>query len=183
MSDNQLSEREIALILDLARLLKKHGSATFKSLADSLADPAWSARLSEILSAVAATAPEQQPMGQSRKSRSTSERIAAQLNRADPSRSALLSPRADKLVSGEALPSLKDVAEFASIVGLPVPRTKSRGDAVVALVRAMIEMPINELEKVVREIDVSVGQDRRSLQGWNRIIERSRAETTDRQIC
>ncbi len=181
MSDDQLSERELALLGDLARLIQKYGPGTFKSLAASLADPEWSARLAAILDAVAEAAPQQRTTRGSTRSRSTSDRVSAQLQHLDTERFTLLRPIAEKLVTGEFLPRLKDVAEFASIAGFPALRAKSRGDAIVALVRNMATMPLDELNKLVQEIGVSTGQDQRSLAGWNRIIERSRAETTGRQ--
>jgi hypothetical protein len=113
-----------------------------------------------------------------RRSGSSRERISAQLRNLDPGRSALLTPIVDQLAAGEALPRLKDVAEFALTVGLPVPRAKSRGDAVVNLLRMLKSMPIDELEKVIPDIQTQGDRGSRSLEGWNRIIERSRAETT-----
>lgn len=178
MSDHQLSESELALLGDLTRLLRKHGPETFKSLAASLADPEWPARLAAILSTVADAAPQQRANKRPTTARSTSEKVAAQLQHIDQKRLTLLRPVADNLVNGETLPRLKDVAEFASAAGFPAVRAKSRGDAVVALVRNMIAMPIDELERLVQGMSVSTSQDQRSLEGWNRIIERSRAETT-----
>lgn len=178
MSDDQFSERELALLLDLTRLLKKHGPQAFKSLAASLADPEWSTRLSEILGAVAATAPQQSAARGSIRGRSASERVSAQLRNAAPARLALLTPMVDKLVAGEALPRLKDVTEFAMTVGLPAPRAKSRGDAIVDVVRALVAMPTDEFEKLFPEMEAWTGRGQRSLGGWSRIIERSRAETT-----
>jgi hypothetical protein len=181
MSKDQLSESEVALLLDLARLLKKHGPETFTSLASSLADSGWSADMAVLLESVARSAPKQRAAGEPRRSRSTSEKVSTQLERADESHLSLLRPIADKLLAGEALPRLKDVVEFAATTGISVSQARSRGDAIVTLVRAMVVMPMGELEGLVREIGISVSPGQRSLGGWNQIIERSRAATTDRR--
>jgi hypothetical protein len=44
-------------------------------------------------------------------------------------------------------------------------------------VRNMTAMPLGQLERLAQELAASAGEDQRSLEGWNRIIERSRAET------
>lgn len=178
MTNHQPSERDLALLLDVTRLLKKYGPETFESLAASLSSSDWPTHMSAILIAVAAASPRQPATGRVNKSRSTSERISAQLRNVDPERSALLTPVVDRLVTGEALPRLKDVAEFALSAGLPVPRARSRGDAVVEILRALKLMPIDELEKIIPNIQAQTSKGERSLGGWSRIIERSRAETT-----
>lgn len=181
MSDKQLSERELALLIDLSRLLKKHGSDVFDSLAATLADPEFSGRLSMILDTVSTNAPRRQATGRPRPRRSASDRISIQLRNADAEHTALLRPIVDSLIAGESLPRLKDVAEFALTVGLPAPRGKARADAVVDVVRALVAMPTDELEKVLPALMVSTDRGERSLEGWNRIIERSRAATYGRQ--
>ena len=177
MSKDELSERDLALLSDLIRLLRKHGPDAFKSLAASLADPGWSDRMAAILNAVAEATPQRQITNRPTRSRSTLERVNAQLQRLDPERLTLLRPIAERLAAGELLPRMKDVAEFTSIAGFPALRTKSRSDAIVALVRNMATMPADQLERLAQELSASAGEDQRSLEGWNRIIERSRAET------
>lgn len=177
MSDKQLSAPELALLADLGQLLKKHGPEPFRMLAESLADPEFATHLSAILSDLAAAAP-QQPAGRKpSSSRTTRDRIIAQLRNADTRHAALLAPIAEALAAGEALPRLKDVTEFALTTGLPVPRAKSRGDAILSVMRALVAMPTDELERILPGIRLPSRETQRSLEGWNRIIERSRAET------
>jgi hypothetical protein len=178
MANRQLSEKEIALLLDIIRLLKKHGPEAFESLATYLSTSDWSDDASAILQAVAAIQPHQSVTEESKRSRSISERITAQLRNVDPARRALLEPVVGRLARGEALPRLKDVAEFALTAGLPIPNAKSRGDAVISLLRTLKAMPVDELEKIVPDLQGQASKGTRSLKGWNRIIERSRAETT-----
>jgi hypothetical protein len=177
MSKDELSERDLALLGDLIRLLRKHGPEAFKSLAASLGDAGWSDRMAAILTAVAEATPQRRITSRPTRSRSTFERVNAQLQHLDPERLTLLRPIAERLVAGEWLPRMKDVAEFTAIAGFPALRTKSRSDAIVALVRNMAAMPADQLERLAQELGASVGEDQRSLEGWNRIIERSRAET------
>ena len=181
MSDEQLSEREMALILDLSRLLKKYGPEVFDSLAEALSDPEWPDRLSRILRAVSSTAPQRQQVRESRRSRSTADRVETQLRNADADHVALLRPIAESLITAEILPHLRDVTELALTIGLPAPRARSRGEAIVDLVRVLLAMPMDELEKVVPAIMASADRGQRSLEGWSRIIERSRAATTGRE--
>lgn len=177
MSKDELSERDLALLGDLIRLLRKHGPEAFRSLAASLSDPEWSDRLAAILNAVAEATPQRRITNRPARSRSTLERVNSQLQHLDQEQLTLLRPIAERLVAGELLPRMKDVAEFTSIAGFPALRTKSRGDAIVALVRNMTAMPADQLERLAQELAASAGEDQRSLEGWNRVIERSRAET------
>jgi len=177
MSKDDLSERDLALLSDLVRLLRKHGPEAFKSLAASLADPEWSGHTATILNVVAEATPQPRISNRPASNRSTFERVNVQLQRLDAERLALLTPIAEKLAAGELLPRMKDIAEFASIAGFPPLRAKSRSDAIVALARNMAAMPAEQLERLVQELAASAGEDQRSLEGWNRIIERSRAET------
>lgn len=177
MSHEQFPEPELALLLDLGKLLKRYGPEVFKSLAEALADPEWSSRLSIILGTVATTRSQQPPVRKPRPKRALSDRVGAQLRNADAAHAALLEPIAERWITGESLPRLKDVAEFALTVGIPAPSTRSRGDAIVDVVRALAGMPTDELENVLPALELSAGRSQRSLEGWNRIIERSRAST------
>jgi hypothetical protein len=179
MSEKQLSAPELALLADLGQLLEKHGAEPFKKLAESLADPEFAARLSAILSNLAIAVPQRPAPRRPISSRTVRDRINAQLRNADAERVALLGPLAEDLASGEALPRLKDVSEFALTAGIAAPRAKSRGEAIVSIMRALVAMPTDEVERVLPVIKSPQKIDRRTLEGWNRIIERSRSETHD----
>jgi hypothetical protein len=176
MTGGRLSEPELALLADLGKLLKKHGTEPFRNLAESLADPEFAGRLSVVLAELSKAAPQRQAAQRSTSSRTIKERIDTLLRSADAAHAELLTPVAESLATGETLPRLRDVTDIALAAGVPASRAKSRGDAIVALMRALIAMPTEELEKVLPTLQApSRGQ--RSLEGWNRIIERSRAET------
>ena len=170
--------REIELLSDLANLLKKHGRETFESLAAMLAEPDFAHQLSDVLAAIAAAAPPGRTGTQVRRKEVPDRlgRVATRLAKIGGETEAALRPFVEAMQSGAALPAMKDIKGFAQRNNLPTPASKSRRDALASLVTSLINLPLQDLRELIPELEISLGASERSLEGWSRIIERSRAE-------
>lgn len=176
--------KHAALLADLARLLQKHGRPAFESLSEDLADPSFSASLSQVL---AATANAQRTLPESshpRRRTDPLERVRAQVLSIDDETAVLLKSTIDDMLTGESSLSLRDLKSFAESIDLQLAKsTKSRRDALAAVVRQVLSMPNARQLEVARELSATAATSPGSLEGWNSIIERSRNnlnEQTDR---
>jgi hypothetical protein len=180
MSGKIRREEELALLTDLARLVTKYGPGVFQDLAESLEDPKFVERIRVVLLTVAANSPDDTERGRAR--RPSRDRLAgaeARLAEVDSPAAAALRSLVEAVSAGEPLPRLKDVKAFAMQHGLPVPGSNSRREAVARLVNVVLALPPEEVAALTPELESLVRSDDRSLEGWLRIIKRSRDELTE----
>lgn len=170
------TDREMDLLLDLAKLLKKHGPETFESLARQLSSPAFLDRLGDFLLSSARAAREAKARRNGAAPNAAASpadfRLALlHLQESAPEKSALLVKFYDELLGRAILPSMRELREFAFRASLPPLTEKSRPKAVIALLAALQGRPVEELRQVLANIEpVARPDDDRSLEGWTRII-------------
>jgi hypothetical protein len=171
---------EAALLSDLGSLLQQHGVSTFKSLAAILADAQLADALAAILEALAAAGTNAGPSA-SRPARKRPDRLsraAAQLDEMDESSKLALGPIVESALSGDPTFSLRDLQAFADRARLRRPAARSRRDALADVVLGLLRLSVEERSRLLPDLQDSLGSRERSLEGWDRIIERSRAQAT-----
>ncbi len=164
---------QLDLLVDLARLLKKHGPDAFEKLASDLSSPQFSEQLVHLLTAGANAARTALQTKAVFPSESESRNLRASLvglGDSVPEESAILVRLYDDLMAQHALPTLKEIREFARTRGLLLYKARTRTQAVESLVEAIRDRPIEEMREIAAAIQPSGREDDRSLENWTRII-------------
>ncbi|MDH5687922.1 MAG: hypothetical protein OEZ48_08685 [Candidatus Bathyarchaeota archaeon] len=164
-------QRELDLLVDIAKLLRKYGSEPFESLAELLSSPEMTQRLSHILTQVtkiANTIPETQKRTRTKRRPSIPKSLLT-LEGTEPEKYQLLMKFYDDLTAKTVLPSLTDIKEFAAQCGLPEVRAKSRSKAISPLISSLVKSLNEELIAKIQSISRYQTGDR-SLEGWSKII-------------
>ncbi len=164
-------DRELDLLVDLSKLLRKYGPDLFDQLAEQLSTPEFINRLAELLSRTARVA-RTAPTNRRAKSPSQNEFRASLVALADsePERGALLLRLYDELMAKTILPTMENLRGFAAKAGLNPLEMRSRPQAVVALVVELRGRSLTELNALVADLNTTGGQHDRSLENWTRII-------------
>ena len=165
------TQRELDLLVDLVKLLKKYGPEPFESLAASISSPEMTHHLSVILTQIAKigrgipktkrkAGPKEKPYVP---------RSLAALKSVEQEKYQLLMSFYNDLIEKRVLPSLRDIEEFAVDRGLPEVRAKSRQRAISPLIGLLIKLPNEQLIAKVESLK-RFDMDDRSLEGWSNII-------------
>ncbi len=162
-------EKAFALLVDQAKLLKKHGSESFEDLASLIDSQRFRQSLTRILTG---TATQARVVGGHRKSKSrasSSDVLPPQvLLKEDPERVAVLTKICQLLSEGRALPRMRDVLDLAEQIGVPLEETRSRKRVVTSLLNLLGSRSVTELEEVLSRIEPRGAGN--SLQRWSDII-------------
>lgn len=170
-----MSDRpEFALLIEIAKLLRKYGPETFESLAENLSTPEFSERLVSVLSTVAKTGrtvrPKESETAEERRSLRDFRSSLVAAGKTEPEKSELLVKFYDGLTAKTILPTLRDIQAFASDMGLPPLKATARDKAVIPLTKALLPLPLEELRARLAAVKPVSNQDDRSLEGWSNII-------------
>jgi hypothetical protein len=144
-------------------------------LATILKDPNLSNHISETLENIAQLSP-QKKRTQKRptlleESMQLRESFVV-LGKGEPEKSKILLSMFDSLQNKTILPSLRELTNFISDQGLPVPKAKSRGKAIFSFLKKCTELSLNDLEAfntTMNRQQHSNDADR-SLEGWGKVI-------------
>ena len=161
---------ELDLLVDLAKLLKKHGVEAFDALAKALSSPDFPQRLIPILTA---TAKAGRASAENRSAKRRVPEFRAKLveaARQDPERGKLLLELYDGLLSKRLLPTLRDIQLFLTDHGRPASKSHSRDKAIVDLLQYVGGLSLSQLKERFTEIKAVPVRDDRSLEGWSNII-------------
>ncbi|MBT9132901.1 MAG: hypothetical protein DDT32_01315 [Syntrophomonadaceae bacterium] len=168
---------EFALLVDIAKLLKKYGPDTFESLAKAISSPQFSEQLTSILVNTATIGrPLQEKKGYRNRPNTTQRDFRSSLvslSQTEPEKAKLLISFYDGVGAKTLLPTLRDLQSFASDAGLPPLKATSRIKAIMPLTRALIPMDVQELSALLSSIRSVSPSDDRSLEGWTNIILKS----------
>ncbi|HIH36295.1 MAG TPA: hypothetical protein HA232_00070 [Methanocellales archaeon] len=165
------TQRELDLLVDLAKLLKKHGADIFESLAESISSPEMAQHLSGTLIQVAKTGrtiPKTKIEKRLKQEPSIPKSLTT-LKSVEPEKYQLLMNFYSDLTEKAVLQSLRDIKEFAIGSGLPEVRAKSRQKAISPLISSLVKFPN---EQLITKIQSAKKYDKsdRSLDGWSDII-------------
>jgi len=160
MTENE----EYALMVDLAKLLKKHGPERFELLATMISSPEFIEKFSGILRTSARV--------YRAKASPTRTSLAAEVLRLrdlDSRKYELLVSFENKLRTGRILPTLKQMRGFAVTNGLPEIQARSRSSGIQPLIRSMLPLSTEQLAAVVSHA-VESSVSRGGLNDWSELI-------------
>lgn len=167
-----LGKRELDLLVDISKLLKKHGSEPFETLAKYISSDEISQRLAELLKGAArierAVTPDKS--GEKAKKRKTSlhDELDA-LQSSDPRKHELIMKFYNDIQSNAILPTLRELKGFARDLGLPEVRSTSRNKSITPLMMSLLQLPTDDLSKKLGTLRHHEKRDR-TLEGWSNLI-------------
>lgn len=163
------------LLGEIAKLLKKYEKDTFSNLATILRDPKLSNQIAEILENTAQLSPQKKrtrkrPSALEERTRFRESLVA--LGKEEPEKSKTLLLLFDSLQAKTILPSLRNLTDFISDQGMPVPKAKSREKVIMSFLKKCIEFSLHDLQAFESKINPQQPNDNadRSLEGWGRVI-------------
>ena len=163
------------LLGEIDKLLKRYGKETFFELATILRDPNLSNKIADSIENIA---------NMPTKKKSTRKRLSAEeerikfreslvdLGKSEPEKSKILLALFDSLNNKTILPSLRELIDYISDHGLPIPKSKSRGKVIISFIKNCKNLSLNDLQFFNLQTDqrqVSENADR-SLEGWGKVI-------------
>ncbi|MDO9334707.1 MAG: hypothetical protein Q7T57_09335 [Dehalococcoidales bacterium] len=163
---------ELDLLIDLAKLIKKHGPECFETLADYARSPDFARRLADLLSAsatVARTTRTERTESTKREPANSLGNTLAVLQQTEPQKYELISDFYNALQKKAVLPTMRDIKAFVLDCGLPEIRGNSRQEAIVPLIKKLMLLPTATLSVKLRIPKTNEKGDR-SLEGWTSII-------------
>lgn len=171
MNGRPAKERpELDLLVDLAKLIRKHGPESFEILANSIGSTDFARELADLLSASARISRATPYRGKvTKKTITSTEKTLALLQETDPKKYELVTDFYHALQSKSVLPTIRDVKAFALDCGLTEIRENSRQKSIVPLMKRLILLPTEELRDRLKMLQWSQKGDR-SLEGWTNII-------------
>lgn len=165
------TQRELDLLVALAKLVKRYGPEAFESLAESISSTEMTQHLSGILTQVAKgarTIPKTERKTPLKQKTSIPKSLIA-LESVEPEKYQLLMNLYTDLTAKTALPTLRDIKGFAMECGLPEVRATSRQKAISPLINSLAAFPNEELIAKIQSVKKYDTGDR-SLEGWANII-------------
>ena len=166
-----MDEKAQSLLTDIVKLLHKHGPEAFSSLSKTVSEGEFLRNLESILAEAAKGGERAGIKNKNSQSKKSLRRQLLELTKEQPEKGQLLIDFHDGLSAKRYLPKLRDVRNFVVELDLPEIKATSRANAVGPLVRALCELPLEELKSIFTEIRrvEHIGDDR-SLAGWSNLI-------------
>lgn len=174
MSEN----KDIELLADIVRLLKKYGPKPFEDLARSLKEGHLLDDLVALLNASAqAGRRSKSPSEEKRTTTKEHSGVHELLRRCEaesPEKARALEQLHKKLVAKTVLPTLRDIRRFAEDSGLPPITATSREKAILLLLHSLASAPLDLIKSLVARASQMGEKGDRTLEGWTGIILGSR---------
>jgi hypothetical protein len=167
--------KPLELLGEIAKLLKKYSKETFYELATILRDPNFSNQIADSLEYIA---------NKHIKKTRTQKHLSAEeerlkfremlivLGKSEPEKSKILLFMFDSLHDKTILPSFRELINFISDLGLPIPKSKSRSKVIISFIKHYINLPLKEIQLLNFPSDQrqTVEDSDRSLEGWGKVI-------------
>ena len=172
-------QRELDLLVDITRLLKKYGPEAFERLANVLQERRLADTVATVLDKTirARMARAETPVGykavrrrQRKQGLLVSKDVLLAIATEDAEKSRLLVSFWEDLQARRRLPRLRDVRDFAMDSDLPPVAGPSRDRAVSSLTEHLMTLPMERLSAIVEAAQVMESSGKGSLEAWTRVI-------------
>lgn len=176
--------KDIELLTDIARLLKKHGPEPFEQLAQKFKEGCLVEDLLSILDTSARTGRlSRARLGEKRppaKRKDGITELFQHVEKDEPEKAIILKQLYHSLVGKMILPTLRDIRHFVEDNGLQPVKATSRDKAILPLLRDLASVPSDKISYMVSSVPCSEVEGGRTLEGWAGIILGSRNKDTDK---
>lgn len=163
--------REIELLIEITKLLKKYGTETFSRLADMLSTPQLNDQIIVTLTKTIdiSRTLKAEKVETKRTPRDFRSHLV-ELGSSEPEKFDLLLQFYDNLIGKSILPSLREIKSFVFDTGLPPIKATTRNKAIVPLLKSLSGLSLDELKAKISMVRTVSPQNDRSLEGWSNII-------------
>jgi len=163
------------LLGEINKLLKKYGKDTFSELADILKDSKLLNNLIDIFENTPKFFPKKkrtQKRPSALEERMSFRESLVSLEKAEPEKAMIILSLFDLLQTKAILPSLRDLTNFISNQGLPVPKGKSRDRIIISFIKRCTKFPLHDLQALASTINLQQYKEDtdRSLAEWGKVI-------------
>ena len=167
-------QRQLDLLVELARLVRRFGPDTFDALASMLSDDKLVEKFVDVLSKSAnAGRAAREKIKTQKGSPKETDSFRSQLTTiadSDGKKRSLLMAIYDRLQDKTLLPSLADLRRFAADATGSLPNKTSRRTLVISLVKSMLDLKATEIEEKLSAMESASSESDRSLAGWSSVI-------------
>lgn len=166
-----MRQRELELLVDIAKLLKKYGPDPFELLAKVISTPEMTQHLIELLEQSAKTAKTVKKTKKitKKKHKISIPKLLLEIKESEPEKFEILTNLYNDLILKNFLPSLREIKQLAIEYGLPEINFKSRQQAINQIIDSLINLTLEEIKAKIQLIEKYSGNDR-SLEDWSKII-------------
>jgi len=180
-----IRQKDLDLLADLAKLLKKYGPESFESLRRLLTSGELPEEIGSILASSKHLAEEKpRPLEirhprPSRRSESLSLRQLSFLKISDPAKYDILERFYNQATLRRILPTRRDALDIAAELGLDVPKKATRTAVINKITLRLAYFPTEKLQSRIKEI-IGRGKRTQTLEDWADLIlgQRGRPEST-----
>lgn len=161
------------LLRDLARLIKRHGPDAFAGLSDFFKSPDAIDQLVTILDASATAGQKARATKASRtpkRAQKGLDEILSKIEKTEPDKAQELFRFVRAFRGKRALPTIRNVRDFALDNGLRLVTATSRDKALLPLVKDLIARPTGELSTILKTVTAHEHEGDRTLEGWTEVI-------------
>ena len=166
--------RDIELLADIARLLKKYGAEPFEVLATKFKDGRLLDDLLSIIESSAKTVRRssgnlETKISPGKKKNGITE-LFQRIEKVDLEKANMLRQFHQSLVGKMILPTLKDIQHFAEDGGLQPIKATGRDKAILPLLRDLEAVPLDRISHMVSKVPHFEAEGGRTLEGWAGVI-------------
>lgn len=168
-----ITQQETKLLIDIAKLLDKHGIESFERLANSLSSPQTTQIWVDFLRKTAKAGQEigfERSVKGKQQSPLSAKAMLESIKVDYPEKYEALIGFYGALQSKTVLPTLREIRYFAEDGGLPSIKANTREKAISPLIKSMIPLDISEINSLTETLRFSRSESSNDLAGWSDII-------------
>lgn len=164
------------LLDDLIRLLKKHGANSFEELAAEIKKLNFVENITSILDFVVKCKKEKTIKATKKRTPSTEyPKSLDTLKSTDTEKFNVLNQFYEKILSKQALGSLREINFFREDNDLAISKAKSYKQAIKSLINDLANFSLERL----RKLEIAMVSEKKGLEGWSDIILKKSQNNTD----
>ena len=167
-----MENKELELLTDIAKLLKKYGASVFDDLAHLLKDEEFTTVLPAILNKYSEEGKKHNLIPNNKKNKpllKIREQLVS-LKITDNEKAVILLEFYDKIYAQGISLKLAEIKNFAFDIGFDLSKTKAKDDAISKLINSLMTCTINQISDFLKQFKFSQSGGDRSLEGWSNII-------------
>jgi len=164
--------RELDLLIELAKLVRKYGPEPFEALGTSLKSGETLKHLETIVAGMGSAARRVRREGQQYKTRRTASsipKVPSPIKTGNNEKDEMLTRFRDDLIEGRLLPTVRDIKSFSENQKLAGLAATSRSKSIGPLIKSLAVLPTERIKAILRGVERREKGDR-DLEGWSNII-------------
>jgi len=174
-----IKQKDIDLLYDLVKLLKKYGPEAFESLQNLMASGELSGKIASLLTSLKVLEVKKPLISETTRSKriekleTSMEKQLSALKDSQPKKYSILEQFYRQAQARQILAARKDAENLALGLGLNVPKKASRESIIIRIVQQFSDLPQEQLESWIKKI-VERSKSVQTLEEWAEVILKKR---------